>query len=192
MQFKILILSFLVSFILEFNLAYNDYTWRDYYPGGTIPSDAFSPGNDVNGNPLYIGQVLIKKNHSDIVPTTIYPDEPVYGASYGVKPADNFVQILCSQRPEYFTWTRTNSTDLHLLTNSLHFIRGGVEDGKWLYIGRVNYQGDIAIGKVLAGNIGDALMYFVYKDKELNARSFDVLTYNGNNVLDINFRSLPN
>lgn len=85
---------------------------------------------------------------------------------------------MCGQDPESFRWIPSNSTHFHLLNTNNQIVRGGIEDNKWVNIGRVRYQGGTAIGKILSGFIGGARMYFVHNEQELSADSYEVLTYN--------------
>jgi hypothetical protein len=54
---------------------------------------------------------------------------------------------------------------------------GGTESSKELNIGRISYQGEVIVGKVCGYNIGNALMYFPYDNKEVTASSYEVLIY---------------
>ncbi|XP_060529306.1 uncharacterized protein LOC132703822 [Cylas formicarius] len=154
----------------------NDYYWKDYT--GKVPEDAVPGGTDMNQEKVYIGQAFLQKE--GIFPTTIYPgDKTVYVPWKGAKKSQEFIQILCSRYPDSdaFKWTSANKTHLHLTTVNDHLIRGGIEDQKWLFIGRVKYQGQIVIGKVLQGNVGNAIMYFAHDGNEHNAPSYEVLKF---------------
>lgn len=69
-----------------------------------------------------------------------------------------------------------------------HLVVGGYENCKILNIGRGSYQEEVIVGKVCGYNIGNALMYFPYKEKELFMKSYEVLIYDNNNIDDIDVR----
>lgn len=63
-----------------------------------------------------------------------------------------------------------------------HAVIGGHEDGIGvLSIGRLSFEGEVKIGKVMTAQTEDAPMYFsADKDKERRVNSYEVLVYNEN------------
>lgn len=70
-----------------------------------------------------------------------------------------------------------SSTDLHTSAINKILVIGGYEDDVIINIGRVMYQGELKIGKVLSSNIGKAHLYFVHNDNEKEVNTYEVLTY---------------
>jgi hypothetical protein len=71
----------------------------------------------------------------------------------------------------------TTAAKLHTDLVGRHLVLGGNESGKALNIGNISYQGEVIVGKVCGYNIGNALMYFPYDNKEATASSYEVLVY---------------
>ncbi|XP_050305819.1 uncharacterized protein LOC126742966 [Anthonomus grandis grandis] len=158
--------------------ANQDYYWRDYT--GKIPSDAFVAGQDVNQEKVYIGLVYLKS--AGIVPTTILQGQKVtdilsVGNLNIPEKTQNYVQILCTDTPQMLEWITANKTHFHFLTMNKHVVRGGVQTDHWLSIGRVYYQNEIIIGKILSGRatINDAFMQYVHSNDITTAYSYEVL-----------------
>ena len=61
-------------------------------------------------------------------------------------------------------------------------IIGGHENGGILYIGRLSYEGNIRIGKIVPFNTEDARFYFNNQGSEKSVSSYEVLVYNENAV----------
>jgi hypothetical protein len=151
-----------------------DYYWRDYY--GEIPDDAIPGGSDRNYKPTYIGQVYVPNRQIQTV--RIYPGkESVTASANGIFTLTSFIKILCSDKPEKFSWVSTTAAKLHTDLVGRHLVLGGTESAKELNIGRISYQGEVIVGKVCGYNIGNALMYFPYDNKEVTASSYEVLIY---------------
>ncbi|KAF7280917.1 hypothetical protein GWI33_005383 [Rhynchophorus ferrugineus] len=168
-----------------FAFGINDYYWRDYT--GVIPWDAYSPGKAGNGEPIYIGQGFLKK-HPGVYPIVIQQGKPLRVPILGSHTPDTFVQILCSPYPQSFKWMQMNATHLHLISADIHLVRGGVEDGNWLNIGRITYQGEMKIGKVLGGHLGNAEFWFLHGTEEKMVKSYEVLYFDGTRENDIDVR----
>ncbi|KAJ3617373.1 hypothetical protein MTP99_007102 [Tenebrio molitor] len=151
-----------------------DYYWRDYY--GEIPDDAIPAGSDRNHKPTYIGQVFVPNRQIQTV--RIYQGRASVTASAdGIFTLTSFIKILCSDKPEKFSWVSTTAAKLHTDLVGRHLVLGGNESGKALNIGRISYQGEVIVGKVCGYNIGNALMFFPYENKEVSASSYEVLVY---------------
>ncbi|EFA08774.2 uncharacterized protein LOC103314048 [Tribolium castaneum] len=162
-----------------------DYYWRDYY--GDIPDDAFPAGYDRNLEPTYIGQLFVL-NHG-LLTTRIYKGQKCVTASKeGIHTSSEAIKILCSTQAEKFRWIPSTACELHVETIGKHLVVGGYENGKILNIGRGSYQEEVIVGKVCSYNIGNALMYFPYKNEEVTMDSYEVLIYDNNNIDDIDVR----
>lgn len=59
-------------------------------------------------------------------------------------------------------------------------MKGGIEDGYILFIGRIAYQGQIVTGKVVSGSPDypdTAPMFFIHKEKEQKTTIYELLIY---------------
>lgn len=59
-------------------------------------------------------------------------------------------------------------------------VKGGIEDGYILFIGRIAYQGEIVTGKVVNGSRDyptTSPMFFAHKENEQMATTYEVLIY---------------
>ncbi|XP_030765223.1 uncharacterized protein LOC115889385 [Sitophilus oryzae] len=173
----ILLLSIYIWCSVEVTNSLMDYCWRPFT--GIAPQDAFTVGKTQSGQNIYIGQVAIRL-HPGVYPAPLFIGEHVVASKDGPKPAWNFVQILCTQSPEKFVWIDRSKTDAHILPSNVHPVIGGTENGQLLYIGKIHFQGQTIIGKILSGNIGDAIMYYVYNNSERAVHSYQILTYTEN------------
>lgn len=159
------------------NGSYPDYYWRDYV--GTIPLDAVAGGTDKAGKTTYIGQIFNKK--FELLPATIYPGCKIARASaYNqFRESDTNVKILCSGRPQEFAWIPVKNEKAHLLTDC-SFVLGGSEVEQPLNLGRVNYDGQLIIGKVFSFPLPNRGLYIPYNNKEVKFLSYEILTYGCN------------
>lgn len=96
---------------------------------------------------------------------------------------------MCSGHKENFAWISANAATLHLTTINKHLVSGGTEWGKVLNIGRIKYQGELIIGKVCSGTIGNAKLYFPYKGEEIESTSYEILIYEDKPNVDENVLS---
>jgi hypothetical protein len=152
-----------------------DYYWRDY--NGEIPHDAILGGYTVNKKPTYIGQAFLAD--VGIIPGTIYPGQVGIRLPFGWKAtfSDIAVKILCSKHLNCFSWEPAENKTLHSTTIGRHLVVGGYENGQKLNVGRVTYQNQMIVGKVLGYKAGNAGCYFVFGDKEIGVGSYQVLIY---------------
>ncbi|KAJ8961144.1 hypothetical protein NQ318_008824 [Aromia moschata] len=151
-----------------------DYYWRDYT--GDIPQDAVEGGSDINKRTTYIGQVYVK--NGGIIPVTIYPGQKFVMANiFTLHKTQDYIKILCSSSKDNFKWVSANAKDIHLRFIGKHLVRGGVEYGLVSNIGRVLYQNEIVVGKVCGFSVGNANMYFPYKNEEKSSSLYEVLVY---------------
>lgn len=67
-----------------------DYYWRDY--NGKVPSDAVPAGEDVNGEPTFVGQIYLQ-GHGLFVAQIIPPNLQVEFAAYGHRKQDYAIKV---------------------------------------------------------------------------------------------------
>ncbi|XP_063913026.1 uncharacterized protein LOC135129710 [Zophobas morio] len=162
-----------------------DYYWRDY--NGEIPDDAVPAGYDKNLERTYVGQLLVL-NHG-LLTTRIYKGiKSVTASKQGIHTSCEAVKILCSQHLEKFVWLPAKACTLHTDIIGKHLVVGGYENGKLLNIGRGSYQEEVIVGKVCSYNIGNASLYFPYKNQELNMDSYEILVFDNDAVGDFDVR----
>ncbi|XP_030765139.1 uncharacterized protein LOC115889314 [Sitophilus oryzae] len=162
-----------------------DYFWRNY--NGEIPADAYSPGIDEKGVITYIGQAFIEERPG-VYPTAIRPGKPIITSIDGPREVSNFVQILCTKHAGCFKWLQTDATNLHKVTKNHHPIIAGIEEGGHLYIGKLTKDGEMIIGKILAGHTFNAMMWFPHKNCEHCASSFEVLIFDSDNFENVDLK----
>ncbi|KAJ3636629.1 hypothetical protein MTP99_000153 [Tenebrio molitor] len=152
------------------------YYWREYT--GEVPEDAIVGGKDSNGKNIYIGQAYIRNEGLLVVQITPGVRQ-VFAPSHGVKKTDKYVKILCGPQEKVY-WMSSTPSNIHLDLIDKHAVVGGHEDG-WGYmsIGRINYQGDIKIGKINTFSIEEPYLYFIGNGKERTvSNSYQILMYN--------------
>ncbi|KAK4874549.1 hypothetical protein RN001_013909 [Aquatica leii] len=153
------------------------YYWRDY--DGIVPKDAIVGGEDSNGDPIYIGQILYIDK---LLVAKIYSYDRNAYYTWGIELSSREnIKILCSPYPERFKWVDTTKNGLHLLINA-HLIKGGSEPAYTMYIGRAFHKGQTLVGRIRAGstpnlNLG---LYISVPGKEVIVDSFQILTYDAN------------
>lgn len=75
-------------------------------------------------------------------------------------------------------WIPTNSSNYNLITENI--VVGGLENGCYTNIGRINYQGAV-VGKVLPCDITKpTVLNFPYLKREQTSEAYEVLTYDCN------------
>ncbi|KAF5302556.1 hypothetical protein FQR65_LT00928 [Abscondita terminalis] len=138
---------------------YEEYYWQDFE--GEIPTDAFPGGKDVNGKPIYVGQVFFA---SKLLPAKIYEHDKKAYFAWGYELSQQQMLKYCAPK------IRKDSS--------------GWEPSYDLYIGRAFYKQETLVGRIRvfgtpASNLG---LYISADGKEVILDSFEVLTY----VPDIN------
>ncbi|KAF2899601.1 hypothetical protein ILUMI_06575 [Ignelater luminosus] len=161
------------------------YYWRGY--DRDIPEDALPGGKDKRGKTTYIGQTLHGSScGSDVVIVTghIYEAEKQmkYEWGYRTQTASNPIQVLCTRHPEQFEWIETNIVDILNLTDR-HLVCGGREKNYTIYVGRVQTDDEIAVGKVLISDLHYMEgFYAIVNGTKLHIKhanqSYEVLAYN--------------
>ena len=87
-------------------------------------------------------------------------------------------QILCTSNANFLSWENATGSDLHLTTTGKQLVIGGYEIGKMINVGRVMYQGELIVGKVLVYNKGAANLHFIGGGTEVSVPSYQVLVEN--------------
>ncbi|KAF2888050.1 hypothetical protein ILUMI_18123 [Ignelater luminosus] len=149
-------LAILVSCLLHFTLSdhnqlfckipeVRDYYWREYV--GVIPYDAVPGGVDRMGLTTYIGQAMIHP-YGELTASIYQGNTTPVASAIKTHYVNQNVKILCSNSLEKFSWIPTDIDKIQLITNC-HLIVGGVDHGNQENIGRINYDEEILLGKVI-------------------------------------------
>ncbi|KAK5646594.1 hypothetical protein RI129_005058 [Pyrocoelia pectoralis] len=149
------------------------YYWREF--DGKIPQDALPGGINSEGVTTYIGQVfgrnLVIPAKIDIVNDTV-----TYEWGYKEFLATENIKILCARYPEQFQWLSTGHGYMSQLKGK-HLIIGGYEEGADIYIGRIQLDDELALGKVINGS-NQATLNTTKDGKGTQHAAFQVLSYN--------------
>ncbi|KAK4873274.1 hypothetical protein RN001_015303 [Aquatica leii] len=169
----------LVNFLFAVNAHYvPGFYWRDF--DGTVPDDALPGGTDLNGKPIYIGQVYAYY----LIPAKIYKNDKRAYYEYGgeeLNVTEN-IKILCTQHPDDFYWIPTDNDRIKSIAN-VTLVLGGYEPGCSTYIGRTRKYGEVLVGKALADNHPDnAGLHITQRGKKFRATSFEVLSFDSNEI----------
>ncbi|XP_063911331.1 uncharacterized protein LOC135128349 [Zophobas morio] len=163
-----------LTLVLGNNWDCADFYWRDYF--GTIPYDAVPAGKDRQGDNGYIG--LVYNRGSELLPANVLPKEGIAQttAHTSVINSTEYVKILCGPYKRAFVWIRVENPNNFHGSNYPNLIPGGTEVGKKVYITRVNYNGDVIVGKLQEGGnqVGSA---FPAGNTIRHKFPFDVLSY---------------
>ncbi|KAF5298377.1 hypothetical protein FQR65_LT01155 [Abscondita terminalis] len=120
------------------------YSWVPFT--GVIPKKALPGGTNRNGTVTYIGQAY---DRGIIIPAIIDLDNNSVSYEWGFE--EHFVtekiNILCVDHPEQFQWRSSGNGFLQNLKDK-HLIRGGYEHDANIYIGRIELDDEIAVGKI--------------------------------------------
>jgi len=160
-----------------------DYYWREYR--GIIPHDAVPGGTDKAGLPIYIGQAFVPS--AGLLPACIYYGNTTAIASAALKIhyVDNYLKILCSGSPEKLQWIKTTKDQIDLITDC-DLILGGVDYGSQENIGRVNYEGENRIGKVIRKPLGHDGLWVYGNGTERKFTRYEVLAYDCKSIPEFN------
>ncbi|KAF5293686.1 hypothetical protein FQA39_LY03171 [Lamprigera yunnana] len=148
------------------------YYWRDYH--NRFPSDAFIAGNDIDGTPMYIAQVLYRDM---LIPGKIGKNQSYVEFEYGTKKltTSENIKILCTNFPEFFNWIDTST--YQFLTNE-DYIVGGYEKDYKVYIGRGIHNGRWLIGKVIVIDLGVPIVFYTTDgEQSIMLKIFQVLRF---------------
>jgi hypothetical protein len=164
-----------VLFSCQISYSVRDYYWREYT--GEIPIDAIVGGKDANGKGIYIGQAYV--HYEGLVVVQITPGvRRVSATMHGIKHIDKYVKILCGSQEKVY-WMSTNPKNLQLDLIDKHAIIGG--HGYCCgstSIGRINYHGEVKIGKINSYSLDTPYFYFNNNGVEEKVKtSYQILMY---------------
>lgn len=132
--------------------------------GGTIPPGSLEGGDD--GEPLYVARA----NHEGaVIPGKLKPSHGVcYIAWGGEEHGKSDYQVLCGCNGN---WVAASGGDIP--SNAIP--AGETEDGEPLFVGRVNHEGTMTIGKVQASH---SVCYIPFGGSEVPFAEYEILVDN--------------
>lgn len=176
LYYAVILLCYFIDFSSTFPIESEyepAYYWREF--NGKIPQDALPGGINSEGVTTYIGQVfgrnLVIPAKIDIVNDTV-----TYEWGYKEFHATDNIKILCARYPEQFQWLSTGHGYISQLKGK-HLIIGGYEEGADIYIGRIQLDDELALGKVINGS-NQATLNTTKDGKGTQHAAFQVLSYN--------------
>ncbi|XP_074115912.1 uncharacterized protein LOC141538384 isoform X1 [Cotesia typhae] len=129
--------------------------------GGSMPPGAVEGGHD--GEPLFVGRA---SHEGAMIPGKVKPSHGVcYVAWGGEEHGKSEYQVLCGCKPQ---WVATSGGNIP--ANAIP--AGETEDGEPLFVGRVNHEGTVTIGKVQASH---NVCYIAYAGAEVPFPEYEVL-----------------
>ncbi|XP_031774382.1 uncharacterized protein LOC100869921 isoform X4 [Apis florea] len=131
--------------------------------GGIIPPSAVQGGKDIDGNDLYVGRAY---HEGALLPGKVKLGDTIcYVAWGGEEHLKNDYQVLCDCNP---VWVPTTGNNI-----PHNAIPGGeTEDGEPLYVGRVQHEGSITIGKVQPSH---SVCYIPYGGVEIAYPEYEIM-----------------
>lgn len=130
--------------------------------GGMLPSGALEGGSDIDGV-LYVGRA----NHEGaLIPGKVNPQHGVcYVAWGGEEHGKSDYEVLCSSSS---MWVPTSGENI-----PPNAVPGGqTEEGETLFVGRVNHEGTVTIGKVQPSH---KCLYIPFAGQEVPFPDFEIL-----------------
>ncbi|KAF5298376.1 hypothetical protein FQR65_LT01154 [Abscondita terminalis] len=123
------------------------YYWVPFT--GVIPKKALPGGTNRNGTVTYIGQAY---DGGLVTPAKIDLDNNSVSYEWGYKEyfVTKGINILCVNHPEQFQW-HTSANGLLQNLKDKHLVRGGYEEDANIYIGRIQLDDELSVGKVIEG-----------------------------------------
>ncbi|XP_058808970.1 LOW QUALITY PROTEIN: C3 and PZP-like alpha-2-macroglobulin domain-containing protein 8 [Phymastichus coffea] len=135
--------------------------WLDA-ASGAIPPDAVVGGED--DEPFYVGRAT---HEGATLPGKVKPSHGVcYVPWGGAEHAKDNYQVLCGCNP---IWVPVSGNNIP--PNAIP--SGESEDGETLFVGRVNHEGTLTIGKIQPSH---GTCYIPYAGQELSFTDYEVLT----------------
>lgn len=132
----------------------------------TIPPHAVVGGRDTDGAQIYVGRA---SHEGDLIPCKVIPSKQVaYISHNGAEIAKPSFEILVGSD---VSWNRERNGKVP----SGAFAAGRTSTGETLYIGRVEHNRSITIGKVHQTH---GCLYIPYGGQELSFKEYEVLTGN--------------
>ncbi|KAK4880434.1 hypothetical protein RN001_008580 [Aquatica leii] len=151
------------------------YYWKKF--NGVIPKNALPGGTNRNGTVTYIGQVYDKQL---VIPAKIDIDNSSVSYEWGYQ--EHFVteniNILCVDHPEQFQWLTSANGLLHNLKDK-HLVTGGYEEESHIYIGRIQLDDELSLGKIIQGP-RQTTLNTVRDGTGYQHAAFQILVYNPN------------
>jgi hypothetical protein len=130
--------------------------------GGSVPPNAF-PGGEDNGEPIYVARANFQ---GALIPGKLLSS---HGQAYvpwgGVENGCPNYEVLCD-----FNGTWTSCSGGNIPSNAI--AAGQSEDGEPLFVGRVNHEGTLTVGKVQASH---GVIYIPYGGQELGFPDYEIL-----------------
>lgn len=130
--------------------------------GGNVPPNAF-PGGEDNGEPLYVARANFQ---GALIPGKLISS---HGQAYvpwgGAENGCAQYEILCD-----FNGTWMACSGGNIPSNAV--AAGQSEDGEPLFVGRVNHEGTLTVGKVQASH---GVIYIPYGGQELGFPDYEIL-----------------
>ena len=134
--------------------------------GGAVPPNAVAGGNDVNGEPIYVGRAHESGDH---IPGKIVPSHGVCYVAYGGEErAHRTYEYLVS--PAYGSLNWLSAADGQIPSGAIH--GGRTSSGEPLFIGRAYYEGSWVIGKVQQSH---QVLYVPFGGSEVAISDYEVL-----------------
>ncbi|KAF5292125.1 hypothetical protein FQA39_LY14080 [Lamprigera yunnana] len=154
------------------------FYWDDYNEN-TI-KHAVQGGKDTHDKITYIGQAKHDCNGKQcVLPGIVYPDVNLMVYEWDKKPQrlnSNF-KILCTHYPDHMKWIKTNTDDIKKLIHEKELIPGGIDENlNKIYIGRVQTDGGLLVGKVITTDDA-AGFYAVAHVGYVHENNFEVLAH---------------
>lgn len=129
---------------------------------GMIPDGAVEGGRDVDG-PLYVGRA---KHEGALIPGKVNPQHGVcYIPWGGEEHGKSEYEVLCGCPS---TWVSTSGDNIP--PNAIP--AGQTEDEEVLYIGRVNHEGTVTVGKVQPSH---KVVYIPFAGQEVPFSEYEIL-----------------
>ncbi|XP_044260902.1 uncharacterized protein LOC123008908 [Tribolium madens] len=176
-SFIYLLFVFLLSNSQQCLCLQYDYYWRDFI-GGEVPRDAIVAGQNIKNKNIYIGQAYVNK--SGLITGEIFSGvTEVYIPMDGIQKIDKNIKILCGTQQNLY-WMPTNGSSLSSLLVNHIAVTGGYEYATGqdyqgiLYIGRLKYNGEYKIGKIVS-YYGPNMFLFNDNMSQVQVSSYEVL-----------------
>jgi len=133
---------------------------------GQVPPGAVQGGQDTNGEPVFVARA---QHESDLVPGKLIPSHQVAYVAFGGSehPHSNY-EVLCGCNPQ---WVPANGSNVP--SNAVP--AGQTGQGEPLFVGRVNHEGAVTVGKVQQSH---GVCYIPFGGQELAFQQYEVLTAN--------------
>ncbi|XP_058065357.1 uncharacterized protein LOC131215006 [Anopheles bellator] len=141
-------------------------TWEFCPPNAPIPQKAIIAGHDSDGSPLYVGRAI---HEGDQLPGKVAANRHMAYVSYGGREyRKSAFDVLVNGN---VSWVRSGFGEVP--RNAI--LGGRTWNGEPLYIGRANYRGSLAPGKIFQRH---RTLYISYGGREISIRDYEVLVEN--------------